>query len=187
VSPVLSVLPAIQHVGPEAGTSWFRVTNTGDGRMPWTALLASVGGWLQITSGISSVNTDTIAIAYEANPDAVPRTALITVDAGGAAFSPVTVHLVQEARSTGISETTTETGFSLYPNPTAGPATLLLHGNPSPKQRLEVINSLGKLEMVLEITRQSTDIDLNKLEKGIYFLRLTGENRLPCRMKVIRN
>jgi hypothetical protein len=94
--PVLSVSPTNRDVAQDAGTTTFRVSNTGTGTMPWTAAVISDGSWLFIASGARGTNAGTIMCNFATNTStSVSRTATIRVTATDATGSPVDVTVKQ--------------------------------------------------------------------------------------------
>ena len=95
----LSVSPANRDVAQDAGTTTFRVSNTGTGTMPWTAAVISEGSWLFIASGTKGTDAGTITCSFTANTStSVSRTATIRVTAPGATGSPVDVTVKQRPK-----------------------------------------------------------------------------------------
>ncbi|MFA6484033.1 MAG: BACON domain-containing carbohydrate-binding protein, partial [Bacteroidales bacterium] len=96
--PVLNVLPAFRMVDYQAGPTSFEVTNSSGGSMTWLAAVTTGPVWVHITSGSNGINTGTISVTVDANPDYSIRTGVITITAPGATGSPKTVNIVQDAR-----------------------------------------------------------------------------------------
>ncbi len=106
-SPIINISPPFQsgisvtddkvsiEVSGSDGTTYFTVSNSGDGTMSWTA--ASNVSWLKIEKGDSGSDTGTVSLSYQANPNTSERTGTITVSASGALNSPQTVEIVQAA------------------------------------------------------------------------------------------
>ena len=78
----------------------------------------------------------------------------------------------------GITEST-ETAVQIWPNPTKG----ILHIEAEDIEKLEIRNLLGQL--VLE-TRKTETLNLEGLEKGVYFLIASNKNGLKAVTKVIK-
>jgi len=94
---VLSVSPANRDVAQDAGTTTFRVSNTGTGTMPWTAAVISDGNWLFIASGTRGTDAGTITCSFTENTStSVSRTATVRVTAANATGSPVDVTVKQQ-------------------------------------------------------------------------------------------
>jgi hypothetical protein len=96
----------VQTVAKEAGTTVFKVTNTGTETMPWTAAITSGGQWLSITSGTSGTNAGSIVCAFSANTGISSRTATIRVTAAaGIVGSPKDITITQMSTRIPISDT----------------------------------------------------------------------------------
>ncbi len=93
---VLAVSPDSRYPAKEAGTTTFSVSNTGTGTMTWTAMVASGGTWLKITSGANGSNSGTITCSVAANTGSSKRTGTIRVTASGATGSPKDISVIQE-------------------------------------------------------------------------------------------
>ncbi|MBV5267783.1 MAG: BACON domain-containing protein, partial [Burkholderiaceae bacterium] len=78
-----------------AGTTFFNVSNTGAGDMPWTAQVVSGDTWLSIESGSNGSGAGTIKCAFDANTSTSVRTGKIRVTAAGATGSPQEVTVKQ--------------------------------------------------------------------------------------------
>jgi hypothetical protein len=187
VSPVLSVLPAIRHVGPEAGTTGFQVANTGGGLMNWSVMFASVDNWLRITSPLNGTNTDSIWFSYEANPDRSDRTGVITIEAGSAAFSPVTVFVIQSGSATGIPDQQAENQISVFPNPCKDLITIDLPELPRPGTTLEILNGSGQAISTQNLVLKTTVLDPGKLTPGVWYFLIKSENQKPWLKKVVKD
>jgi hypothetical protein len=75
-----TLTPASQSVPLDGGTFTATVSATGSG-CSWTA--SSSDSWITITSGTSATSTGTITYTVSMNPDATPRTGIITVNYSG--------------------------------------------------------------------------------------------------------
>ena len=71
-------------------------------------------------------------------------------------------------------------GFSIFPNPAsekifADVSSLQL----SQKCSLELIDPIGKIMLTMDISgRREIEIDIQEIPKGIYFLRISSENKI---------
>ena len=110
-APVLDVMPNIQNVSKEAGTTEFIVKNTGTGTMRWTAAVLSGGDWLTITSGDSESNAGTIICSFSTNFTASKREGTILVKADVDVKS-VSVQVIQETVSIVLSSLVPDTGLA---------------------------------------------------------------------------
>ncbi len=96
--PVLVVTPDSRPVVFTGGPASFAVSNNGGGSMVWISEVTTGSSWLRITSETSGINSGTITVTADANPDHATRTGVITVTAGGAPGSSRTVTILQEAK-----------------------------------------------------------------------------------------
>ncbi len=65
-------------------------------------------------------------------------------------------------------------GISLYPNPTKGLLTLSIENANDQNYRYRVYNIIGELVMQEEIAPGLSKIDISKMVKGVYFVKVTG-------------
>ena len=87
--------------------------------------------------------------------------------------------LILTIETVGISEADVLESLSFYPNPTSGTITF----NCTDIQKVEVLDAKGRVVMIYE---SSYMIDLSKLSKGYYTMRITTDNGVTIR-KVIYN
>ncbi len=113
--PILSITPLDSAVGADAGSTTFKVSNSGTGPMSWSASCGDA--WATITSGTSGTDTGTVLVGFTANTTNVARAATITVTADGALGSPREVTITQAA---GVPVLTVTPSDSLV---SAGPGT----------------------------------------------------------------
>jgi len=86
-----------------------------------------------------------------------------------------------------IDQSKAESGFQVYPNPANDQVTVKVTDAHGYEHQLEVLNILGRLEMIQTLTQESTVIDMSKMAKGVYFFRVTSKNQTPGMKKVIRD
>ncbi len=79
------------------------------------------------------------------------------------------------ALTTGITENTLETDFTIYPNPSNGIFTIEAKEN---NCFLIITNILGETIYQSEIANQKSSIDLSRQPKGIYSIRLMQNNKI---------
>ncbi len=185
--PILTVLPPSRSVTSHAGTTTFDVTNTGGGSMVWIAEVTSGDTWAHITSGTSGMNTGTIVVSVDPNPDPSIRSAVITVRSDGNSGSPATLTIEQSPNTSSITLYNMENTFNVYPNPASSEVTLMIGDFKGSPCTLEVLNMTGQLQIRQLITAESTTIDLKHLTKGIYFFRVTSDDRIPGVIKVVKD
>ena len=79
--------------------------------------------------------------------------------------------------STGEFEFTKNNSFNIYPNPSNGNFQLAISNLQLAKGTIEVFDITGNVVRKLYIEKQISDIDLNELQSGIYFMRMGNEVR----------
>ena len=68
---------------------------------------------------------------------------------------------------------------SIYPNPFSGSINIDLNDAPrANKIELSLYNLLGKKVLNSIITKQSTSLPISNLPSGIYFYKVTGDNKI---------
>jgi len=77
------------------------------------------------------------------------------------------------------------TYFTIYPNPTSGQFTIELYEFED-NTMIELYNSLGRIMLKEELISNSQQIDAGKIEKGIYFIKITNEKRQMIEKIVIQ-
>ena len=65
--------------------------------------------------------------------------------------------------------------FSIYPNPTKENIIQITTNNYTPYLNVEIFNVLGKSVLKQNINKNTTEININSLDKGIYLVRLNSE------------
>lgn len=88
---------------------------------------------------------------------------------------------VQEMEENGIS-------FSLYPNPTEGNLFVELGDNMSEQSyTVDIINTLGQVVLTTEMTPFGVkEISLNGVQKGMYFVKISGENMTTTQKVMVK-
>lgn len=95
---------------------------------------------------------------------------------------------VQESVS-GVQDKASSNAFKVYPNPSDGNAVLEIRSDLDHQARITLMNDKGqKVRAIEEGVKQSQDIALNlkDLSKGVYFLRLTNQDRTVIRKVVLQ-
>jgi hypothetical protein len=164
---VLSITPQVQEVTYQAGMTTFAVTSNAE----WTA--TSDAAWCVPTA--SGSGSGVINATYGQNETMVTRNAHITVDASG--VSPVILQIIQHPSGVGIQEPGIDP-IKIYPNPSKG-IFLLNTGNFSINHALiEILDNTGKCLKKIPINNSETKINVAQLGSGVYFLRLSADDRL---------
>jgi len=87
---------------------------------------------------------------------------------------------------TGLNETTSVNGITVFPNPTSGNLTIKFNKNIG-KAEVEVVNALNKVvyaESIKTSSQNKLTINLSKQVKGIYFIKIKT-NSIAEKLKVI--
>jgi hypothetical protein len=124
------------------------------------------------------LNTTTIA-----NPTASPTVTItyyakITDTAGCYAIDSVKVFV--DSCFVGVTEENISTYINIYPNPSTGIFTLQM-----PEGEIEIYNALGENIYSSKIFSKASEIDLDKQQNGIYFLRLKTEKGIETRKIIL--
>ena len=125
----------------------------------------------------NGANTSNIVISPSANTN---YSVAITSTAGCRGSSNLATINISEC--TGLNEVRGRNLFSIYPNPTKGP-TILKADVSLLGSFYSVYDNTGKLVSIGKISSESTVIEMNNLQGGIYLIRV-GEN-LKQTLKVI--
>jgi len=113
-----------------------------------------------------------------------PITGIPNITAGGSNLAIDNILLVNES-AVGVENTTGKnTGFSVYPNPTAGMVSLRMNVENGAVFDLDVVDLLGKVVVRKSISDKQTELDLTGLRKGIYFVR-TSVNGVASVTKLV--
>lgn len=86
--------------------------------------------------------------------------------------------------NTGLTSTTEQSSFSVYPNPTNGIFTIQLNRF-SPNAQIEVFNALGQMVISAKPTKTVSTVELPEFN-GIYFVRVTIDG-VSTTQKVIKD
>ncbi|MFD2717660.1 T9SS type A sorting domain-containing protein [Hymenobacter monticola] len=198
-------LPTQLAVTADGGLTWALVTPSGPmRRCAIQALLDVPGAYLSVGPGSYQVPNDPSGTAISTDNGATWRSLetfsfhrglavwnSANIWAGGdygwaASGSSIINFLV---RSTGTL-LATRTGqlaqhkLAVYPNPTAGPATVAAA---TPGQKLKVYNAIGQVQFQQEMPTAVAPIDLSNLPAGIYQVVTEGKlGRQAARLTVVR-
>jgi hypothetical protein len=86
--------------------------------------------------------------------------------------------------TTGLNEVISENKFSIYPNPANEYLTIRNNGNLNEKSQIQIFNTLGLLCKESSLS-SSLQLDISKLTKGLYFVRLNDDPQYT--IKFIKN
>jgi hypothetical protein len=85
-----------------------------------------------------------------------------------------------------ISASTSENNaVSIYPNPTQQLLNVVLNQH-SGSSTIELFDAFGKKVISEKTTSSSTKLDLSKLAKGVYLIRINNNNQLVHQSKIIK-
>ncbi|MFH0866086.1 MAG: T9SS type A sorting domain-containing protein [Bacteroidota bacterium] len=84
-----------------------------------------------------------------------------------------TISNVANTNEVGISEFYDVENIQIYPNPGSGIFTILFSDQTCKSANIEILNSLGQLVYTEIMNTNTKNIDMSKLAKGIYSLKLT--------------
>jgi photosystem II stability/assembly factor-like uncharacterized protein len=147
-----------------SSTSWVL-----DGQLP---------SWVSVnkTSGTAS---DIITFTTtQANPNSWPRYSFLNIVSEGIT-RPFTV--IQKAPVNGIADQPMN-AVSIFPNPTSGN---IIINSPAGYNKLTLTNTTGQSLYEQAVNSPKTQLDLTRYGKGVYYLRLSGENNSCIREIII--
>lgn len=88
--------------------------------------------------------------------------------------------------TTNLNEIDSYIDFSIYPNPAKEKLTIDISNNIANHYLLKITNTLGQIVVSSELNKNVSDIDINNLYRGVYFIQLVNpENNLISIKKVI--
>lgn len=161
-APNLNIVPPVQNVGAQSGSTDFTVTSNGN----WSA--SSDSSWCTVTP--SGTGNGTLTADFSANPASTTRTATITVTMTG--VTPKTVQVVQAGSTTGIPDYAGNS-VSLYPNPARDQVTIDLNGIDDPSVRISVVDLAGRVLLDHSVPgNKSVALNLADFPKGYYFMKI---------------
>ena len=162
-SPVLELSVSSLNVGADANsTATFDVmSNTS-----WD--VTSSQNWLTVDPE-SGMNSQTVTVTAEENPDETARDATVTVS--GTGVTPKTVLVTQEGNDISSFYVVNNYHVILYPNPVADKLTIRLSENDLPS--MTGIYTMDGKELIFMENKASTfEIDMGTLQPGIYILKI---------------
>ena len=74
--------------------------------------------------------------------------------------------------------------FDIYPNPSTGLVTFT--SNFKLNNKIEILNITGQIVHSVNISGQNKEIDLNHLEKGLYFIRIVNDENVKLVKLILR-
>jgi Domain of unknown function (DUF4465)/Secretion system C-terminal sorting domain len=91
-----------------------------------------------------------------------------------------------KATFVGLAEQTSEINFNVYPNPTSNFINIQLSNNIEQPLEAKILDISGKTIYAKSLTQIETDLNVNFLQSGIYFLELTSGKQKTVK-KIVKN
>ena len=137
------------------------------------------------TTGITySWNTGATTTSISVTPT---TTTVYTVTGTNACGTATAVITQSVSPCTGIEEVYGTTGISIYPNPANDHVNIEISSSlVSNHTIVEITDALGKLVMQETLGSEVTRININKLEEGVYFFKVTTNNQTVKVGKVVK-
>ncbi len=89
-----------------------------------------------------------------------------------------------DSLSVQVAEHLPETSFTLYPNPAFDKVHVHFSSPSTEKITIKILDTQGSLILQEETNSVDTELDLSKIENGVYFLRIEGEEFYPVQRLV---
>ena len=173
--PTLAVDPPNRNVTPITGTTNFSVTSN----TAWSVTADS--SWCLVTP--SGNGNGTIVADYAENPNYYTRVATITVVVAG--LTPQLVTVTQAQSVVAVSEHKAGE-IGIYPNPSAGKFSVLVHSARQGLLDVNVLDYTGNIVRSAQCTVNSDcSFDLTALPEGCYFIKIKTDGELLVRKLVI--
>lgn len=158
---------------------------------------SDTGSW-----GVNDGNVAVEAIDTDVNQNSFSHTRVYDVTAGNQTFYAVaqnfietdgsgiaylygslTVKFIPESTISGIINNSIDNTLKIYPNPTNDK--LFIEFNEYKPSFVEIINSSGQLIQSFEVKNSKTQIKIENLSRGLYFIKIKNENGLTTK-KIIK-
>ncbi len=155
-----------------------------DGINPIPNFIATSGGIFTINNG-ATINAVTGEVDLTTTTINQTYNIVYTLDGSCSTSANFTITIVE---TLGIEEEILSNSISINPNPANGNFVLTNQDN-IPLEKLELVSYLGKLLKIVDLKNTSleTQIDINTIESGIYFIRITNQNNNSITKKLIIN
>lgn len=88
---------------------------------------------------------------------------------------------------TGIEDLDSATEISVFPNPTNGMVNIAITSELLNNSSIEVYDAVGKLVLREALSKQSTSVNLNRLEEGAYFYKIASNGQYVKVGKLIKH
>lgn len=99
-------------------------------------------------------------------------------------LTPIEITALYLGSNVGIIDKNSNVDFSIFPNPTTDKFTLKTSSN-SYNLPFTICDQIGRQIISGKTEKQATTFDISKLETGIYFLQINGQNKQT--FKIIKN
>jgi len=86
---------------------------------------------------------------------------------------------------TGIRQLNNSQTFTVYPNPVISGKVTIRSESAQNIKLIEIFDLQGKIVRTLKPTQLKSEIDINTLKKGIYYVRVQAENTVESKKLVI--
>jgi hypothetical protein len=113
------------------------------------------------------------------------RVALVTAARNNRIVLPTETIGLGSANSSISASTSENNAVSIYPNPTQQLLNVVLNQH-SGSSTIELFDAFGKKVISEKTTSSSTQLDLSKLAKGVYLIRINNNNQLVHQSKIIK-
>ena len=113
------------------------------------------------------------------------RVALVTATRNNRIVLPTETIVLGSANSSISGSTSENNAVSIYPNPTQQLLNVVLNQH-SGSSTIELFDAFGKKVISEKTTSSSTQLDLSKLAKGVYLIRINNNNQLVHQSKIIK-
>ncbi|MGD0711386.1 MAG: PKD domain-containing protein [Bacteroidales bacterium] len=91
--------------------------------------------------------------------------------------SMITVNVISQGNPSGIKELTSDSQFSLFPNPATDNITVMISG----KATIEMLNAEGQIMKSIVADNNETIIDVSSFAKGIYIVKVISEKGITVK------
>lgn len=178
--------PAVHGVARWDGSTWTAIPSSAPTYSVWALAFGSDGrlyaggGAFTVWNGSDWEVLSTSGTVYALAPDAAGRLVAggFFHEMGGITSSNVVGYSPPPVAS---EPTPTNTTFAVFPNPTAGPATIRTAAG----GRAEVLDALGRTLWSGDVAPGTTDLPTAGLAPGVYVVRLTGGGEVASQRLVV--
>jgi uncharacterized repeat protein (TIGR01451 family) len=83
------------------------------------------------------------------------------------------------------SQTSTDNSWNVYPNPSTGALYIVNSSTIKEESQIQVLNSIGQIVFEETISSNYKNIDLSKLNSGVYFVKITSDKNTTVKRVVL--